>query len=206
MQLSNQVYALSNASNFGVSYSTYGGKKANLPIVYTLEVVGGKIQIYFHSTERVKNDITGKTDNIHNKLSMGEIKAVPGSLYIRFNEDLLPGKLSSDQYKFHHEIIWGSAIPYWVNKASDLVEYNRIAPVWLIVAKLIQLTCYDNNNDFLDIYDLQTIKPFNPTQWVTVLTECSRELPQVKQYQNALSTIVIPSVPVVEELPSTANQ
>ena len=55
MQLQNQVYALTNASNFGVSYSCFGGKKSNVPIVYTLEAVNGKIQIYFHSTVPVKN-------------------------------------------------------------------------------------------------------------------------------------------------------
>ena len=204
MQLSTQVFALSNASQFGVSYSTYGGKKSNVPIVYTLEVNSGKLEIYFHKLESVKNEVTGVNESKHVKQIVGTIQASPGNLYINLKQDLLPTKLSSDQHKFHHEIIWGSAIPYWVRQASDLVEYNQIAPVWLIVAKLIQLTCYDNKDDFLDIYDLQTVKPFNPDQWVTVLQECAKELPAVKQYQNALRTVVVQ--PIVEELPSSDNE
>ena len=133
MQLQNQVYALTNASNFGVSYSCFGGKKSNVPIVYTLEAVNGKIQIYFHSTVPVKNELTGKYDNIHNKTSMGEIKAVPGSLMIQLNEDLLPNKLSTEDTKFHWEVLVNNALPYWINKASDLVENSHIAPVWLII-------------------------------------------------------------------------
>jgi hypothetical protein len=186
VQLQNQVYALSNASNFGVSYSCFGGKKGNVPIVYTLEVVNGKINIFFHSTVPVKNEITGKTDNIHNKTPMGEIKAVPGSLYIQLNEDLLPNKLVFDETKFHWEVLVNSALPYWINKASDLVENNRIAPVWLIIAKLIKLTSYDVMTDLLDIYDVSTVKAFTANQWWDVLDICAREVPSVPQFRNAL--------------------
>jgi len=186
MQLQNQVYALSNASNFGVSYSCFGGKKGNVPIVYTLEVSSGKIQIYFHSTVPVKNELTGKTNNIHNKTPMGEIKAVPGSLYIQLNEDLLPNKLVFDENKFHWEVLVSLALPYWINKASDLVENNRIAPVWLIIAKLIKLTSYDVMTDLLDIYDVSTVKAFTANQWWDVLDICAREVPSIPQFKNAL--------------------
>jgi hypothetical protein len=189
MQLQNQVYALSNASNFGVSYSCFGGKKGNVPIVYTLEAVNGKIQIYFHSTVPVKNELTGKTDNIHNKTPMGEIKAVPGSLYIQLNEDLLPNKLSNDDTKFHWEVLVNNALPYWINKASDLVENNRIAPVWLIIAKLIKLTSYDVMTDLLDIYDVSTIKAFTANQWWDTLQLCANEVPSVPQFSNALKSM-----------------
>lgn len=198
MQLSNQVYALSNASQFGVSYTVMGGKKFTTPIVYTLECNQGKIIINYHSTERIKND-AGLTESRHTMLPVAEIKAIPGSLYVQFNRDLLPNKLCFNNYSFHWELLCNYAIPDWINRSVDLVESNKIAPVWLIVAKLIQLTCYDNNNDYLDIYELQTIKPFDPTQWVTVLQECAKELPSIKQYQNALRTI--PVKPVTEQLP-----
>ena len=199
MQLQNQVYALSNASNFGVSYSCFGGKKSNVPIVYTLEAVNGKIQIYFHSTVAVKNELTGKTDNIHNKTSMGEIKAVPGSLMIQLNEDLLPNKLSTEDTKFHWEVLVNNALPYWINKASDLVENNRIAPVWLIVAKLIQLTCYDVMTDLLSIYDVSTIKTFTEVQWLDVLDICAREVPSVPQFKNALKGKPVTLTPVTPD-------
>ena len=186
MQLQNQVYALSNASSFGVSYSCFGGKKGNVPIVYTLEVIQGKIEIYFHSTVAVKNEFSGKTDNIHNKTPMGEVRAVPGSLYIKFNEDLLPNKLVFDEYKFHWEVLVNNALPYWINNASDLVENSRIAPVWLIIAKLIKLTSYNEDTYTLGVYDVSTIKPFNESQWWHVLEQCSIEVPSIPQFRNAL--------------------
>lgn len=203
MQLSNQVYALSNASSFGVSYSCYGGKKQNVPIVYTLEVNSGKLLIFFHSTVAVKNETTGKTDNVHNKVSMGEIKAVPGSLYIRFNEDLLPNKLIFDDYKFHWEVLVNNALPYWINKAVDLVENNRIAPVWLIVSKLIKLTSYDDITGELSIHDVNTIKAFTVDNWWDVIGECAKECPTILQFQNALKTMPV-KLPKVTEI--SANQ
>jgi hypothetical protein len=204
MQLQNQVYALSNASNFGVSYSCFGGKKGNVPIVYTLEAVNGKINIFFHSTVPVKNEATGKTNNIHNKTAMGEIKAVPGSLYIQFNEDLLPNKLVFDEYKFHWEVLANNALPYWINKASDLVENNRIAPIWLIIAKLIKLTSYDVMTDLLDIYEVSTIKPFNQNQWWDTLELCAKEVPSISQFKTALKGKPVVLNPVDPHIEPTA--
>ena len=199
MQLSTQVFALSNASQFGVSYSTYGGKKYNIPVVYTLEVANSKLEIYFHKLESVKNEVTGVNESKHVKQIVGTIQASPGNLYINLKQDLLPTKLSSDQHKFHHDIIWGSAIPYWVRQASDLVEYNRIAPVWLIVAKLIQLTCYDVMTDLLSIYDVSTIKTFTEVQWWDVLDICAREVPSVPQFKNALKSKPVTLTPVTPD-------
>jgi hypothetical protein len=200
MQLQNQVYALSNASNFGVSYSCFGGKKGNVPIVYTLEVSSGKINIFFHSTVAVKNEISGKTDNVHNKVLMGEIKAVPGSLYIQLNEDLLPNKLVFDDYKFHWEILVNNAIPYWINKSVDLVENNRIAPIWLIISKLIKLTSYDVMTDMLSINDVSTIKPFTSSQWWDTLEMCANEVPSVPQFKNALKSRPVTLPPVTPDI------
>jgi hypothetical protein len=204
MQLENQVYALSNASNFGVSYSCYGGKKQNIPIVYTLEASSGKINIFFHSTVAVKNEISGKTDNIHNKVPMGEIRAIPGSLYIQLNEDLLPNKLVFDENKFHWEVLVSLALPYWINKASDLVENNRIAPIWLIIAKLIKLTSYDVMTDLLDIYEVSTIKPFNEFQWWNTLEQCAKEVPSISQFKTALKGKPVTLQPVTPDIEPTA--
>ena len=174
MQLQNQVYALSNASSFGVSYSCFGGKKGNVPIVYTMEVADGKILIYFHTTERIKNESTGTVDNKHSKQQIGQIKAVPGSLYIELTQDLLPNKLIFDEYKFHWEVLTNKAIPDWINRSVDLVENNRIPPIWLIVIKLIRLTCYDDITGELSIHDVSTIKAFTANQWWDVLDICAR--------------------------------
>ena len=133
--------------------------------------------------------ITGKTDNVYNKEQIGEIKAVPGSLYIDLSQGLLPTKLIFDDYKFHWEIIVNSAIPYWINNAVDLVENHRIAPVWLIVAKLIKLTSYSDVTDSLTIHDTNTIKPFSEVQWWEVLLTCAKECVSIVQFQNAVKTI-----------------
>ena len=130
---------------------------------------------------------------------MGEIKAVPGSLMIQLNEDLLPNKLSTEDTKFHWEVLVNNALPYWINKASDLVQYNRIAPVWLIVAKLIQLTCYDVMTDLLSIYDVSTIKTFTEVQWWDVLDICAREVPSVPQFKNALKGKPVTLTPVTPD-------
>jgi hypothetical protein len=204
MQLENQVYALSNASSFGVSYSCYGGKKQNIPIVYTMEVADGKILIYFHTTERIKNEATGTVDNKHSKQQIGQIKAVPGSLYIELTQDLLPNKLIFDEVKFHHEIIWKYAVPHWVNKAENYVENNNVAPVWLIVAKLIQLTCYDSITGDLGIYDVNTVKPFNQNQWWNILEQCSIEVPSISQFKTALKGKPVVLPPVIPDIEPTA--
>jgi hypothetical protein len=184
MQLSNQVYALSNASQFGVSYSTYAGKKDKTPAIYTLEVDKNKIQIFYHSTAQVKTE--DKVENIHNKEYVGSIKAVPGSLYIELTEALLPSKLTNDQYKFHWEILVNNAIPYWIENSMNLVENNRIAPVWLLISELIKLTCYDDVADTFTLYDISTVKAFTENDWYEVLEKCVKSCPNVPQFRNAL--------------------
>jgi hypothetical protein len=184
-KLSSQLYELSNASQFCVSYTVMGGKKGNVPIVYTLEAINGKLLIYFHSTVAVKNEVTGKTDNVHNKLEVGEIKAVPGSFYIDLKQDLLPNKLIFDDYNFHCELLVNYALPDWISRSADLVESNKIAPVWLIVSKLIILTCYDEITNELSINETNTVKTFNIVQWWEILLDCAKECPTVLQFQNA---------------------
>ncbi|UUO14543.1 competence protein CoiA family protein [Dolichospermum heterosporum] len=184
-KLSSQLYELSNASQFCVSYTVMGGKKGNVPIVYTLEAINGKLLIYFHSTVAVKNEVTGKTDNVHNKLEVGEIKAVPGSLYIDLKQDLLPNKLIFDDYNFHCELLVNYALPDWISRSADLVESNKIAPVWLIVSKLIILTCYDEITNELSINETNTVKTFNVVQWWEILLDSAKECPTVLQFQNA---------------------
>ena len=189
MQLSNQVYALSNASSFGVSYTVMGGKKATTPIVYTLECNQGKIIINYHSTERIKNDATGLTESKHSMLQVAEIKAIPGSLYVNFNRDLLPNKLCFDNYSFHWELLCNYALPDWIYRATDLVESNKIAPVWLIVSKLIELTCYDDLTNELTINETNLVKPFVELDWWKVLLQCSKECAGIVQFANAVKMI-----------------
>lgn len=188
MKLTNQVYALSNASQFGVSYTVMGGKKAATPIVYTLECNQGKIIINYHSTERVKND-AGLTENKHSMLQVAEIKAIPGSLYVQFNRDLLPNKLCFNNYSFHWELLCNYALPDWINRSVDLVESNKIAPVWLIIAKLIKLTSYDDLTNELTINELTLVKPFTELDWWRVLLQCSKECAGIIQFANAVKMI-----------------
>jgi hypothetical protein len=188
LNLAQKVSNLSNSNEFGVSCTIMGGKKQSTPVIYTMEVIGGATTIQYHYSEKIKNPLTEQTETIYKKRQVATINAAPGTLKINF-EQITLDKLAFNDYSFHHELLEQYAIPFWINNAEKYVLSNKLPPVWLIVTKLIELTCMNENTSTLSLNDLQSTLPFTELQWYQVLIGCKEQCPSVPQFQNAVNNL-----------------
>ncbi|MEH2374407.1 competence protein CoiA family protein [Nostoc sp.] len=213
-EVAQKVSALSNSSDFGVSFSLMGGKKLSTPIIYTMEVSNtGEVVLYYHYSEKIKNAITDENETSYKKREVAKINAAPGTLKVVFQHITLD-KLAFGDYSFHHELLENYAIPFWIKNAENYVLANKLKPVWMVTSKPIEITCMDDNHSKLTLTQLQNTLPFTEVQWYQTLIQCSEQCPSVPQFANAVRNIPdkfkyltgVTEVPVTRILPQVVTE
>jgi len=211
--------------NLPITFMCYGGKKLNQVLTYTLEVTNRKpytLTAYFLSTKTIKDE-NNKESIITIKTPIVVIEAARETLLFKDRNDLLLGNKYAFNMMFgneeitmalHSQVIQKMAIPYWVNNAHKFVELNNVAPMWVVIGRLILKS---QVNDTEGLEDMPVAIPFTVNQFYESLIEAHQLLPNNKALIKAVAnipgqlksasvqTIETTVEPVTEELPATTK-
>ncbi|MBH8563744.1 hypothetical protein I8748_16360 [Nostoc sp. CENA67] len=176
-----------------IPFICYGGKKLEHTLRYTLEITSTKpykISVYYHLVRSRKGKL------INDKIEVFTIEAGIGYLKPTFDIIPLNDKLvfssqvngKKTKFDFHYKVIKLLALPYWIDNASQYVQLNELAPIWLVISKL-WLKADIEQNEALTIEDTLKQRQFTELNWWKSLIESAKLLPDCVQLQQGLKSI-----------------
>ena len=179
-----------------MAFNCFGGSKNNNPLRYTLEVIETKpytMEVSFISAKTVNDKKVGVVTPIIKLIAQNEsIKVeVVNDLPLTSKEVFKANIIHNDDttaYPFtsHREVAQLLALPHWINNAESYVSANTTAPMWLVIATLIQKT---TKVDATELEKQHSTRPFTVEQFNESLKESAAKLPKNPQLQAAIKRL-----------------